>query len=83
MRSKAECIAARLAVATGAEVRREETAVGVRLEVDLPSELSETSRRVVLAAITGTDAYGHRRTGESDYLWALVIDKAEQNPGDR
>ncbi|MDT0573982.1 hypothetical protein RM704_42160 [Streptomyces sp. DSM 3412] len=83
MRPKAECIAARLAVATGAEVRRQESAAGVRLEVDLPQELSAASRRAVLAAIADADAYGHRRTGESDHLWALVIDKAEQSPGDR
>ena len=83
MRPKVESIAARLAVATGAEVRRKETAVDVRLEVDLPRELSDVARRAVLAAIADADAYGHRRTGESDCLWALVIHRAEQSPGDR
>lgn len=83
MRPKAESIAARLAVATGAEVRREEVPAGVRLEVDLPRERSETARRAVLAAIADADAYGHGRTGEDDRLWALVINKAEQSPDDR
>ncbi|MGW0845909.1 hypothetical protein ACWD26_38395 [Streptomyces sp. NPDC002787] len=83
MRPKAESIAARLADATGAEVRREEVPGGVRLEVDLRPELSEASRRAVLDAITDADAYGHGRTGERDRLWALVIDKAEESPDDR
>lgn len=83
MRPKAESIAARLSDATGAEVRREEIPFGVRLEVDLPQELSETSRGAVLATIATADAYGHRRTGEGDRLWALVFIKAEQNPDDR
>lgn len=82
MRSKAESIAIRLAEATGADVRRERAPVGVRLEVDLPQELSEASRRAVLAAMADADAYGHRRTGESDCLWAFVIHKADENPGD-
>lgn len=80
MRPKAESIAARLADATGAEVRREEVPGGVRLEADLPRELSETTRRAVLAAIADADAYGHRRTGEGDRLWALVINKATTEP---
>ncbi|QFQ98926.1 hypothetical protein F9278_25345 [Streptomyces phaeolivaceus] len=64
-------------------MRSEEDPIGVRLEVDLPRELSETARRAVLVAIADADSYGHRRTGEGDCLWALVINKAEQNPGDR
>ncbi|WP_216590271.1 hypothetical protein [Streptomyces brasiliscabiei] len=83
MRPKAESIAARLAAATGAEVRSAEFPLGVRLEVALPRELSETSRRAVLATIADADAYGHRRTDESDHLWALVLDKAAESPGDR
>jgi hypothetical protein len=81
--SKAKSIAARLAEATGADVRREEASVGIRLEVDLPRDLSEASRRAVLAAIANAEAYGHRRTGDSDCLWALVIHEAEEDPGDR
>ncbi|MER6157864.1 hypothetical protein ABT147_20300 [Streptomyces sp. NPDC001868] len=83
MRPKAESIAARLADATGAEVRREAVPGGIRLRVELPRDLSETTRRAVLAAIADADAYGHGRTAEGDYLWALVTDKAEQSPGDR
>ncbi|GHE64566.1 hypothetical protein [Streptomyces capitiformicae] len=84
MRPKVESIAARLAVAARSEVRREEVPAGVRLEVDLPREqLSETARKTVLAAIADADAYGHERTGEGDYLWALVINKAEQSPDGR
>ncbi|WP_371578558.1 hypothetical protein [Streptomyces sp. NBC_01314] len=83
MRPKAESIAARLADAAGADVRREEVPGGVRLEVDLPRDLSETKRRAVLAAIADADAYGHGRTGEGDCLWALVTNQAEQSPGDR
>ncbi|MEV6378459.1 hypothetical protein AB0M31_03445 [Streptomyces sp. NPDC051773] len=49
----------------------------------MPYELSEASRSAVLAAIADADAYGHRRTGEGDCLWALVIDQAEQRPGGR
>ena len=82
MRPKVESIAARLAVATGSQVRREEDPSGIRLEVDLPQELSETARRTVLAAIADADAYGHGLTGEGDHLWALIIDQAGQNPDD-
>ncbi|MBZ3906648.1 hypothetical protein [Streptomyces griseiscabiei] len=83
MRPKAESIAARLTDATGAEVRSAEFPLGVRLEVDLPRELSETSRRAVLAAIADADVYGHRRTGEGDHLWALVLNKATESPAGR
>ncbi len=64
-------------------MRHGKAPAGVRLEVNLPRNLSEASRSAVLAAIADADAYGHRRTGESDCLWALVIHEAEENPGDR
>jgi hypothetical protein len=83
VRPKVESIAAQLAVATGAEVRREEGPVGVRLEADLPQDLKEIGRKAVLAAIVDADAYGHERTGEGDYVWALISNETEQNPGDR
>jgi hypothetical protein len=78
VRPQVESIAARLAEATGVDVHREEVPGGVRLQVDLPRELSETTRTAVLAAIADADAYGHGRTGERDRLWALVVDKPNE-----
>ncbi|WP_416985643.1 hypothetical protein [Streptomyces sp. T028] len=80
---KAERIAARLAAATGSEVHRKGEPDGIRLEAGLSPDLSETGRKAVLAVIADTDAYGHERTAEGDRLWALIRNKAEQNPGDR
>ncbi|MFE7838706.1 hypothetical protein ACFU53_22435 [Streptomyces sp. NPDC057474] len=80
---KVESIAVRLALATGSEVRRNESAAGVRLEADLPQNLSETKRKAVLAVIADADTYGHERTAAGDRLWVLIHNKAEESPGDR
>lgn len=74
---KVETIAVRLAVATGSEVRRNEVTAGIRLEADLPQNLSETRREAVLAVVADADTYGHERTADGDRLWVLIRNKAE------
>ncbi|GAA3768182.1 hypothetical protein [Streptomyces chiangmaiensis] len=80
MRTKAESIAARLAAATGSEVHRTEGPAGVRLEANLPPELSEAAHEIVLSAIAEADAYGHERTEDRGYVWALVHETPNENP---
>ncbi|MGI5143300.1 hypothetical protein [Streptomyces sp. CA-106110] len=81
MRSKAESIAARLAAAAGSEVHRTTGPAGIRLEADLPPELSEAAHEIVLSAIAEADAYGHERTGDRNYVWAMVHgENPNENP---
>jgi hypothetical protein len=76
VRPRVESIAARLLAATGNEVRRLDGPAGIRLEVDVPADLSENSRSFVISALADADNYGHERTEDADYAWALI------SPGD-
>jgi hypothetical protein len=80
---KIESIATRLASIMGSEVRRKRVTGGVRLELDLHQDLCGSKRQAVLTAIADTDTYGHDRTRAGEYLWALILNEAEQNPVDR
>ncbi|MEU1194911.1 hypothetical protein ABZ446_01640 [Streptomyces sp. NPDC005813] len=60
-----------LAAATGTEARTSTTESGaLRIEADLPDEMSPTTRTAVLTALAIADRYGHARTDESDTVWA-------------
>lgn len=72
MRSKAESIAARLSAATGNTVASQETPDGVRLEVTVPNGLDGQQRSFLLAALADADSYGHERTVDTDYVWAMI-----------
>ncbi|MER5384266.1 hypothetical protein ABT040_29010 [Streptomyces sp. NPDC002688] len=72
MRSRVEGIAARLSRALKTPVRRAEGPNGIRLEADLPPDLTETERKVTLAAISDADSFGHERTRRGDLVWAFI-----------
>lgn len=64
-------LAGMLAAATGSEARTTVTKAGaVRIEADLPAEMSPTTRIAVLTALAIADRYGHARTEDSDSVWA-------------
>ncbi|MEU0786696.1 hypothetical protein ABZ341_34650 [Streptomyces sp. NPDC006173] len=54
------------------EVRRIQSTQGIRLEADLPPDLTEENRKATLAAISAADSFGHERTGHGDLVWAHV-----------
>jgi hypothetical protein len=64
-----------LAAATGSEPRSEETDRGIRIEADLPVELSATTRTAILTALATADRYGHARTDNSDTVWAELFER--------
>lgn len=68
-----------LAAATGNEARTEHTAAGaLRIEADLPAELTPTARTAILAALAIADRYGHARTDTTDTVWAELDGEAQQ-----
>jgi hypothetical protein len=75
MHAQAAALAGMLAAATGSEPRTEETDRGVRIEADLPAELSSTTRTAILTALAIADRYGHARTDDSDTVWAELFNR--------
>ncbi|MEV5507271.1 hypothetical protein [Streptomyces orinoci] len=69
-KAQAVALAARFAAATGQEPRTEEGTDRIRVEVDLPSALSDPARRIVLAGLAAADRYGHDFTGHGAVVWA-------------
>lgn len=69
-KAQAKALAALLAAATGCTPRTNETRQRIRVEVDLPPDLSEQARRAVLVSLIGTDRYGHDRTRHGAVVWA-------------
>lgn len=59
-----------LAVATGTQPRETRTEDGIRIEADLPGELTPTTRSAILAALGAADSYGHTRTPDTEFVWA-------------
>lgn len=79
VQAQAAALVGMLAAATGSEPRTEETDRGVRIEADLPEELSSTTRTAILTTLATADRYGHARTDTSDTVWAELFDRgAEQ-----
>ncbi|MEW2084611.1 hypothetical protein [Streptomyces sp. NPDC005283] len=79
MHAQAAALAGMLAAATGSEPRSEETDRGIRVEADLPDQLSPTTRTAILTALAKADRYGHARTDSSDTVWAELFNRgAEQ-----
>lgn len=71
-------LAGMLAAATGNEPRTTATATTVRVEADLPDELTPTGRTTILTALAAADRYGHDRTEASDTVWAELDREATQ-----
>jgi hypothetical protein len=70
-----------LAAATGNEPRTEHTGAGaLRIEADLPDELTPTTRTAILAALATGDRYGHARTDDADFVWAELDGETEGHP---
>ncbi|MFE3495247.1 hypothetical protein ACFXOS_19610 [Streptomyces sp. NPDC059175] len=65
----AVALAGMLAAATSSKPRITETPASVRIEVDLPNELSPVIRSTILTALGGADRYGHSRTESGDSVW--------------
>lgn len=71
--TQAAALAAMLAAATGSEPRTTETGVGIRVEADLPPEVTSATRMTILAALAGAPAYGHeRRLDGAEIVWAVI-----------
>lgn len=74
--TRAQAVAERLAAATGAEARVRRTPDAIRVEVDVPAELSESALGEIVAALVAADRYGHDVTGRADdagVAWAEII----------
>ncbi|TLQ45065.1 hypothetical protein [Streptomyces marianii] len=67
-----------LAAATSSEPRITETQAGVRIEVDLPDELSPVTRSTILTALGGAGRYGHSRTEAGDSVWGEIDREAKR-----
>ncbi|MFJ2646438.1 hypothetical protein ACIO1C_06890 [Streptomyces sp. NPDC087420] len=68
---QAAALVGMLAAATGGEPRTTGTEAGaVRIEADLPEQLSPATRNAILAALATADRYGHTHTDDGDTVWA-------------
>ncbi|NWF30663.1 hypothetical protein HW130_31180 [Streptomyces sp. PKU-EA00015] len=61
-----------LAAATSSEPRITETPNAIRIEVNLPQELSHVTRSTILTSLGAADRYGHDRTDGGDSVWAEI-----------
>lgn len=78
-KAQAAAIVGMLAVATGNEPRTERTDAGaLRIEADLPDELTPTTRTAILTALAIADRYGHARTDTTDTVWAELDSEARR-----
>ncbi|QIQ04713.1 hypothetical protein [Streptomyces liangshanensis] len=67
-----------LAAATGGEPRITGTEGGaVRIEADLPVQVSPTTRNAILTALATADRYGHTHTDRGDTVWAELDGRGE------
>ncbi len=69
---QAVALAVMLAAATGSAPRVTKTRAAVRVEVDLPSELSAVTRSTILTALGTADRYGHNCTEAGDSVWGEI-----------
>jgi hypothetical protein len=65
-----------LAAATSSEPRITVTPGAIRIEVDLPEQLTTATRSTILTTLGAADRYGHDRTEGGDSVWA-EIDRRE------
>lgn len=78
-KAQAAALVGMLAAATGNEPRTEHTDSGaLRIEADLPDELTPTTRTAILTALAIADRYGHARTETTDTVWAELDGEARQ-----
>ncbi|MEV4878193.1 hypothetical protein [Streptomyces cyaneofuscatus] len=65
-----------LTAAIGTQPRVTETAADIRIEADLPAELTETEHTAVLAALATADHFGHTLTRTAEFVWAEISREA-------
>jgi len=68
----AVALASLLSAATSSDPRITETPRTIRIEADLPSELSTVTRTTILRTLGTADRYGHDRTETGDTVWAEI-----------
>ncbi|MFJ4960850.1 hypothetical protein EES43_07220 [Streptomyces sp. ADI96-02] len=71
-----------LAAVTGTEPRVADTGTLVRVEADLPTELTEADHAAVLAALATADHFGHTLTRTTEYVWAEISREATMTATD-
>lgn len=76
----AHALAARLTAAIGSEARTTVTAGRVRVEADLPPQLTDPAHRAVLVSLAEADSYGHSRAAGREYVWAEILQGADPCP---
>jgi hypothetical protein len=70
-KAQAAAVVGMLAAATGNEPQTAHTNSGaLRIEAELPAELTPTTRTAILTALAIADRYGHARTETADTVWA-------------
>nr|WP_232790278.1 hypothetical protein [Streptomyces sp. SolWspMP-sol2th] len=75
-RARAAALTGMLTAAIGIEPRVVDTAAGIRVEADLPTELTETEHTAVLAALATADHFGHTLTRTAEFVWAEISREA-------
>ncbi|MEW1611661.1 MULTISPECIES: hypothetical protein [unclassified Streptomyces] len=65
-----------LTAAIGTEPRVTDTTAGIRIEADLPTELSDAGHAAVLAALATADHFGHTLTRTAEFVWAEISREA-------
>ncbi|MFI8310237.1 hypothetical protein ACIGBK_06420 [Streptomyces microflavus] len=65
-----------LTAAIGTEPRVADTEAGIRVEADLPTELTEAEHAAVLAALATADHFGHTLTRTAEFVWAEISREA-------
>jgi hypothetical protein len=61
-----------LAAATSSEPRITVTPGAIRIEVDLPEQLTTATRSTILTTLGAADRYGHDRTADGNSVWAEI-----------
>lgn len=70
--SRARDVAERLGAVTGTEVRTTRTPGAIRVEVDVPAEITTESLLALVDALGAADRYGHDRTPTAGVAWAEI-----------
>ncbi|MGC5344981.1 hypothetical protein ACPXCE_11920 [Streptomyces sp. DT24] len=65
-------LARMLAAATRSEPRVTETPTKIRIEADLPDQVSGVMRATILRALSSAPRFGHDRAQDSETIWAEI-----------
>ena len=71
--SRAREVAALLTAATGTEARTTETPDAIRIEVDVPAEITTELLTDLVTALGTADRYGHDHTSAIGVAWAEFL----------